>query len=94
MNTSSIQRIHSRMNEYQPISDINSLCKQWNDDKQWGRAVLWQTNHPMQYGSLNGIELNLIQTAQITFYEKFVIKKYIDDTGKPTVRRMDMLLIN
>ncbi|WP_350976639.1 6-hydroxymethylpterin diphosphokinase MptE-like protein [Shewanella sp. AC34-MNA-CIBAN-0136] len=86
--TSSIQRINSRMNEYQHISDINALCKQWNDDKQWGRAVLWQANHPMQYASLNAIELNLIQTAQIMFYEQFVIKKFIDDTGKSIVPRI------
>ena len=91
--TSSIERIHSRMNEYQPISDIKALCKQWNDDKQWGRAVLWQGNHPMQYANLTAVELDQIQTAQTTFYKQFIVKEFIDDTDKTPIPTMDHAFI-
>ncbi|WP_434953468.1 hypothetical protein ACRWQL_04345 [Shewanella sp. HL-SH4] len=85
---SATQRVRSRMNEYQPQSDIGVLCKQWNDDKQWGRTLIWQANHPHQYANLTAIELELIQTAQITYFEQFVVKKYINNTSKSTGPRM------
>lgn len=83
------KRVRSRINEYQPVSDIGALYKQWTDDKQWGRAVIWQANHPQQYMNLTAIELQQIKAAQMTFNEQFVVKRYIDDTDKSIIPEID-----
>ncbi|GGP38788.1 hypothetical protein GCM10009347_03330 [Shewanella algicola] len=87
--TSSIKRINCRINEYQAISDVNALCHQWNNDKQWGRSVIWQHNHPLQYESLSATDLEKIQTSQASFYEQFVVKHFIDETSDAVLPRMD-----
>ncbi|WP_434930161.1 6-hydroxymethylpterin diphosphokinase MptE-like protein [Shewanella sp. HL-SH5] len=86
---SAVQRVDSRINEYQSISDVTALCKQWNNDKQWGRSVLWQAKQPQQYANLATIELEQIKKTQKKFYDQFIVKEFIDDTGESIVPFID-----
>ena len=83
--TSAIIRLNSRVNECQPSSDINTLCQQWNDDQQWGRALLWQEVQPQQYANLASNSLAQLQATEEKFNEQFIVKKVIDKSGKPAV---------
>lgn len=87
--TSATQRLRSRINEYHSNSDIAALCKQWNDDKQWGRSLIWQNKQPQQYAELSANELRSLKVAEDTFYAQFIVKEFIDDTGDSVVPFMD-----
>ncbi|NRD74827.1 DUF115 domain-containing protein [Shewanella sp. VB17] len=77
---SAIIRIKSRIDEYQPSCNIQALCLQWNNDKQWGRSVLWQQQHPQEYANLSPNDRLQINASQDKFYEQFTVKKFIDKT--------------
>ncbi|MDP5144989.1 DUF115 domain-containing protein [Shewanella sp. ULN5] len=87
--TSAIKRVRSRINEFDSPCDINALYAQWDNDKQWGRAISWKLNHPEQYKLLNEEEVRLLQKAEGQYYTQFVVKQHIDDTVKTTVPSMD-----
>jgi hypothetical protein len=41
-----IVRIQSRMEENKDSPDFELVCRQWRKDRSFGRARLWQQNHP------------------------------------------------
>lgn len=82
-------RIKSRIDEYQPSCNIQALCEQWNSDKQWGRAILWQQQHSQQYANLAPNDQLQLNAAQDTFHEQFIVKINIDKTLDAPVPLMD-----
>ncbi|QDO83414.1 DUF115 domain-containing protein [Shewanella psychropiezotolerans] len=87
--TSAITRLNSRMNECQPSSDINTLFQQWNDDQQWGRALLWQEKQPQQYANLASNNLAQLQAAKEKYNEQFIVKEFIDKSDDSAVPFID-----
>ncbi|MCL1040833.1 DUF115 domain-containing protein [Shewanella marisflavi] len=77
---SALTRVELRLAEYEDNVDINALCQKWKEDKQWGRALLWQERHPEQYQKLSASERQTLFECQQAFEELFTVKEYIDDS--------------
>ncbi|MCG9745816.1 6-hydroxymethylpterin diphosphokinase MptE-like protein [Shewanella sp. Isolate8] len=86
---SAIERTESRLAEYQEKVEVEPLCQRWAQDKQWGRALLWQERHPQQYQKLSAAEQEMLTECQKTFDALFVIKEYIDHSAERTAPIMD-----
>ncbi|QYJ83671.1 motility associated factor glycosyltransferase family protein [Shewanella aegiceratis] len=80
-----IIRLHSRLEEEKPDCDISALCQQWHNDMQWGRAIIWQRQHPQAYEALSADQKSLLKKSEEIYLEQFVVKEFIDDTDDAPV---------
>lgn len=53
---STIKRVTSRLEEEKDSPDFSMLARQWENDEQYGRLLVWSKNHPEQVKSLTTAE--------------------------------------
>lgn len=52
---------------------------------QWGRAIIWQQQHPQAYEALSAEQKSLLKKSEEIYLEQFVVKEFIDDTDDAPV---------
>lgn len=84
-----IARVSSRLAEHQAEVDIHALCERWDKDAQWGRALIWQQQHPQLYAQLTTAQQSELAKTRQQYHAQFVVKAFIDPSDEPAVPQLN-----
>jgi len=74
------RRIETRLEEEQSVPDLHRLARQWRQDAQPGRAVVWRERHGDRLDAIGDEGENLLKDIELQF--DWLLKKgYIGFTG-------------
>ncbi|WP_076410825.1 motility associated factor glycosyltransferase family protein [Shewanella sp. UCD-KL12] len=85
--SSASTRISSRIDELNPNADVSNLIKQWENDNQLGRSVIWKLENDSRLQKLSESDLAKLEQAEVQ-YQRNLTESQPAPTSKSTLNNL------